>query len=104
VENREEVGSFCLFQPNSFLNSVKIKTEDGFLSGVFPIELLEFFVGDWIIRGDLISREYIMYSGHCARADMTELLARCRDDQANKVINIYFKEVSKIIVQFIPFG
>ncbi len=35
VENREEVGLFCLFQPNRFLNSVKIKTEDGFLRGVF---------------------------------------------------------------------
>jgi hypothetical protein len=35
--------------------------------------------------------------------DMTELLTRCRDDQANKIVDIYFKEVSKIIVQFIPF-
>ncbi len=104
MENREEVGSFCLFQPNNFLNSIKIKTEDGFCRGVFPIKLLEFLLGDWIIRVDLISREYFMYSGHRARANMTELLSRCRDDQANKVIDIYFEEVSKNVVQFIPFG
>ena len=81
----------------------KIKAKDGFLRGVFPIKLLEFYLGDLIVRVDLISREYIMYSGHRARADMTKLLARCWDDQANKVVDTYFKEVSKIIVHFLLF-
>ena len=98
------MGSFCFFQPNSFFNSVKIKTEDGFLRGVFPIELLEFLLGDRIVRIDIISREYIMYSGHRADANMTELLTRCRDDKANKVVNIYFKKVVKNPDQFVPFG
>ena len=98
------MGLFCLFQPNSFFDSVKIKTKDGFLRGVFPIELLEFLLGDRIIRDDIISREYIMYSGHRARANMTELLTRCRDDKANKVVNIYFKKVVKNPDQFVPFG
>ncbi len=98
------MGSFCFFQPNSFLDSGKIKAEDGFLRGIFLIELHEFLLGDQIVRVDIISREYIMYSGHCARVNMPELLMRCRDDKANKVVNMYFEEVSKTIVQFIPFG
>ena len=104
MEDREEVGSFCLFQPNSFLDSTKIKTEDGFFRGVFPIELLEFLLRDRIVRVDIISREYIMYSGHCARAIMMEMLTRCQDDKANKVVNIYFKKVVKNPDQFVPFG
>ena len=98
------MGSFCLFQPNSFLDSVKIKAGDGFRRGVFPIKLIEFLLRDWIIRVDLISREYIMYSGHRARADMTELLTRCRYDKATKVVDIFFEEVLKKIVQGILFG
>jgi hypothetical protein len=101
------VGLFCLFQPNSFFDSVKIKTKDGFLRGVFPIKLIEFLLGDRIVRIDiisLVSREYIMYSGHRAHANMTELLTRCRDDKANKVVNIYFKKVAKNPDQFVPFG
>ena len=97
------MGSFCLFQPNSFFDSVKFEAEDGFLRGVFPIKLVEFLLGDRIVRVDLISREYIVYSGHCTRTTMTELLTRCWDDKANKVVNIYFKEVSKKTVQGIPF-
>jgi len=96
------VGSFCLFQPNSFLDS--IKAEDGYLCGVFPIELFEFLLGDGIVRVNLISREYIMYSGHRAHANMTELLTQCRYDKANKVVDIYFEEVLKTIVQGILFG
>ena len=75
-----------------------------FLRGVFPIELLEFLLGDRIVRIDIISREYIMYSGHRAHANMTELLTRCRDDKANKVINLCFKKVATNPDQFVPFG
>ena len=39
-----EVGSFRLFQPDSFIDSIKIKTKDGFLCRIFPIELLEFLL------------------------------------------------------------
>ena len=45
-----------------------------------------------------------MYSGHHARAYMTELLTRCWDDKANKVVNIYFKKEVKNPDQFVPFG
>jgi hypothetical protein len=98
------VGSFCLFKPNIFFDSVKIKTEDGFLRGVFPIELFEFLLGDRSVRIDIISREYIMYSGHSACANMTELLTKCQDDKANKVVNMYFKKVAKNPDQFVPLG
>jgi hypothetical protein len=35
---------------------------------------------------------------------MTELLTQCRYDKANKVVDIYFEEVLKTIVQGILFG
>ena len=50
MEDREEVGLFHLFQPNSFVDSVKIKTKDGFLCRIFPIELFEFLLQDGIIK------------------------------------------------------
>jgi hypothetical protein len=67
------------------------------------IKLLEFLNGDGIFRVGLISRKYITYSGHRARANMTELLTRCRDDKVDKVVNIYFEEVSKNLVEGISF-
>jgi hypothetical protein len=34
---------------------------------------------------------------------MTQVLARCRDYKADKVVHIYFEEVLKKLDQFIPF-
>ena len=95
MEDREEVGLFHLFQPNSFVDSVKIKTKDGFLCRIFPIELFEFLLRDGIIRIDIISQKDIMYSGHRTHANMTELLTRGWDDKADKVVHIHFEEVSE---------
>jgi hypothetical protein len=61
MEDREEVGSFYLFRPDSFIDSVKIKANDGFLCRIFLIELLEFLFGDGVIIVDLIRRENIVY-------------------------------------------
>ena len=71
MEDREEVGLFCLFQPDSFIDSIKIKAKDGFLCRIFPIQLLEFLFGDGVIIVDLICQENIVYSRHCACANMT---------------------------------
>jgi hypothetical protein len=49
VEDREEVGSFCLFQPNSFVDSVKIEAKYGLCSSIFPIALLELILRDGVI-------------------------------------------------------
>jgi len=62
MEDREEVGLFRLFQPDSFVDSIKIKTKDGFLCIIFPIELLEFLFGNGVVIVDLICREDIVYS------------------------------------------
>ena len=62
MEDREEVGLFCRFQPDSFVDSIKIKTKDGFLCIIFPIELLEFLFGNEVVIVDLICREDIVYS------------------------------------------
>jgi hypothetical protein len=43
-------------------------------------------------------------NGHCARANMTELLTGCRDDKANKIVNIYLQKVAKNPGQFVKFG
>jgi len=71
MEDHEEVGSFRLFQPNSFIDSVKIKAEDGFLCRIFPIELLEFLFGDGTVIIDLIRREDIVCMSLRACANMT---------------------------------
>ena len=71
IEDCEEVGSLCLFQPNSFIDSVKIEAGGGFLCRIFPIELVEFLFGDGIIIVDLIRWEDIVYSRHRACANMT---------------------------------
>ena len=71
MEDSEEAGSFCLFQPDSSIDSVKIKTKDGFLCRIFPIKLLEFLFGDGVIIGDLICQKNIVYSRYCACANMT---------------------------------
>jgi len=70
MEDREEVGSFRLFQLDSFIDSVKIKTKEGFLCRIFPIELLKFIFGDGVVIVDLIRREDIVYSRHRACANM----------------------------------
>ena len=62
MEDREEVGLFRRFQPDSFVDSIKIKTKDGFLCIIFPIELLEFLFGNEVVIVDLICREDIVYS------------------------------------------
>ncbi len=49
AEDREEVGLFCLFQTNGFVNSVKIKTKYGLCSSIFPIALLELLLRDGVI-------------------------------------------------------
>jgi hypothetical protein len=40
VEDREEVGSFCLFQPNSFVDSIKIEV----IVAYSPLRCLSFFL------------------------------------------------------------
>jgi hypothetical protein len=95
VEDREEVGLFCLFQPNVFVDSIKIKIEYGLCSSIFPIALLELLLRDGVIGIVVISHEDIMDSHHSAYAHMPELLLRGRYDQADKIINIYFEEVSE---------
>ena len=95
MEDREEVGLFCLFQPNGFVDSIKIKTNYGLHSSIFPIALLELLLRDGVIGIVVISHEDIMDSHHSAYAHMPELLLRGRYDQADEIINIDFKEVSE---------
>jgi hypothetical protein len=95
MEDREEVGLFCLFQSNGFVDSVKIKTEYGLGSSIFPIALLELLLRDRVIGIVVVSREDILDSHHSACAHMLELLLRGRYDQADKIINIDFKKVSE---------
>ncbi len=95
VEDREEVGSFCLFQTNGFVDSVKIKTKYCLHSSIFPIALLELLLRDGVIGIVVVSREDIVDSHHSACAHVPELLLRGRYDQADKIINIDFEEVSK---------
>jgi hypothetical protein len=95
VEDREEVGLFCLFQPNGFVDSVKIKTEYGLHSSIFPIALLELLLRDGVIGIVVVSQEDIVDSHHSACAYMPELLSGGRYNQADEIINIDFKKVSE---------
>ena len=38
------MGSFCLFQPNSFMDLIKIKADDVFFIEYFPSSCLSFFL------------------------------------------------------------
>ena len=104
MEYGEEVGALRIFEPQRLSESIKFEPENRFCCSIFPIQLLELFLGDRVIRVVVVSQENVMYPRHRACANMTQLVPRGRDDKTDKVVYVYLEQIPERLAGWVSLG
>jgi hypothetical protein len=88
-QDSEQLFAFRRFEPHSFGDAVKMKTEKRFQCRILCFQLFQLLLRNRVVTVILvIRRKDIVYASHYGRRHMPELFLGHRYDEAHEVVDI----------------